>query len=61
VVLDEQGWRQGKSASLTSATHADRYRIGKVWYSVSSQWLENQQLDEVRHFGRHTMAVGEYD
>ncbi len=57
-IVNVNGMKQGKAALLTSATKQDRYRIGSVWYPLST-WQHGKQVDEVNHFGRHSTAIGD--
>lgn len=59
IVANAERIRQGKRALLTAATKMDNYRVqGGTWRNMLD-WQHGQRVSEVRHFGRHTTAVGD--
>lgn len=58
VVGNAHGLRPSKNAIAAPITRADRCRIGTTWHPAA-ELPHGTSVDEVNHFGRHTITRGE--
>jgi hypothetical protein len=59
AVMDAQRMSRAKTSILTMMTRQDRYRISDTWHAAAERWQDRETVDEVNHFGRHTVIPGD--
>lgn len=59
IMANPEMLERAKTAMLYPVTGQDRCRIRQQWFPVDAVWRLERQVEEVQHFGRHFMAVGD--
>ena len=58
IISQADRLKRGKTGMVTASSSQDSYRIAGAQHNMDT-WQHGRAVDEVTHFGRHTLRVGD--